>query len=390
MPYLKDLSPETQLRTLQIVEALARQLGLLPPLPEPVMPTTTTSIGTTGRDYSTIASWEADLDNGGVYTSGDDALGECYDDAAFDETFTINGGGTVGLNGVTLSVASGERHDGTAGTGARIVRTGSGTAATLTPPSGMAAYDINWLEVDVNGQSAAQAVLKNFSNSIISSLRRMILHDSVAPTSSILGEGRDVRWLDCIAYGATASTVGNVAGFGFASATGTTIAILNCTSHGHDNNSTGNAYCYMFPDSANKTVQNSVGTDAGGTTTGTIQDFQQASPSTATVDHNAASDTSASGTGSLDEVTTADQYVSTTGGSEDFHLKTGADCIDAGTDLGTTPSGVELDIDGRDRDASGDTWDIGADEFVAAGGAATPHNWTGLALDGPLKRVVLQ
>jgi len=90
------------------------------------------------------------------------------------------------------------------------------------------------------------------------------------------------------------------------------------------------------------------------------------SPSNATIDHNLASDTTASGTGSLDSKTAANQFVSTTGGSEDLHLKSGADAIDAGTDLGTTPSGVEIDIDGRDRDAEGDTWDMGAHELVAA------------------------
>ena len=63
-----------------------------------------------------------------------------------------------------------------------------------------------------------------------------------------------------------------------------------------------------------------------------------------------------------------DQFVSTTGGSEDLHLKAGADAIDAGTDLGTSPDGVEIDIDGRDRDAEGDTWDIGADEYEAVAG----------------------
>ena len=83
-----------------------------------------------------------------------------------------------------------------------------------------------------------------------------------------------------------------------------------------------------------------------------------------TESHNLSSDATAAGTGSLTSKTSANQFVSTVGGSEDLHLKAGADAIDAGTDLGTTPSGVEIDIDGRDRDAEGDTWDIGADEFV--------------------------
>jgi len=86
--------------------------------------------------------------------------------------------------------------------------------------------------------------------------------------------------------------------------------------------------------------------------------------------NNLSSDTSASGTGSLTSKAASNQFVSTTGGSEDLHLKAGADAIDAGTDLGTTPTNVNYDIDNRDRDALGDTWDIGSDEYVAASNKA--------------------
>ena len=42
------------------------------------MATVTKSIGTVGRDYSTIAGWAADLDDASIYSSGDTAKGECY------------------------------------------------------------------------------------------------------------------------------------------------------------------------------------------------------------------------------------------------------------------------------------------------------------------------
>ena len=48
------------------------------------MPTITKSIGTDSRDYSTIAAWEADLANSAIYSSGDEAVGECYNDSTFD------------------------------------------------------------------------------------------------------------------------------------------------------------------------------------------------------------------------------------------------------------------------------------------------------------------
>ena len=43
-------------------------------------------------------------------------------------------------------------------------------------------------------------------------------------------------------------------------------------------------------------------------------------------------------------------------------------CREAGVDLGTT-NGVNIDIDGFDRDSNGVTWDIGADQ--TANDAAT-------------------
>lgn len=55
--------------------------------------------------------------------------------------------------------------------------------------------------------------------------------------------------------------------------------------------------------------------------------------------------------------------------NNDLHLVSGdTNAIDRGADLGTT-DGVNYDIDNYDRDGGGVTWDIGADEYVAAGGA---------------------
>ena len=63
-------------------------------------------------------------------------------------------------------------------------------------------------------------------------------------------------------------------------------------------------------------------------------------------------------------------FVSTTAGSEDLHITEDSICVDAGTDLGTT-GGVQTDINGRDRDAQADTWDIGAHEFAPEPDAGT-------------------
>ena len=51
----------------------------------------TKTIGTSSRDYSTIAAWEADLSDASIYSNNDDAVGVCYNDSSFNETVTING-----------------------------------------------------------------------------------------------------------------------------------------------------------------------------------------------------------------------------------------------------------------------------------------------------------
>jgi len=77
----------------------------------------------------------------------------------------------------------------------------------------------------------------------------------------------------------------------------------------------------------------------------------------ASSDYNMASDTTAPGGNSLQSKVASNQFVSITGGSENLHLKTGADAIDNGTDL----SGIfNDDIDGDIRTGN---WDIGADQF---------------------------
>jgi hypothetical protein len=105
-----------------IITQLKNKLSFFFGVPTAYAATVTKTIGTSSRDYSTIQLWEDDLDDGTsaandatAYQNGDDAIGEMYDDTAFDESVTIDGGGTVGLNSIKLTVPVGERHDGTAG-----------------------------------------------------------------------------------------------------------------------------------------------------------------------------------------------------------------------------------------------------------------------------------
>ena len=327
------------------------------------MATVTKSIGTSGRDYSTISLWEADLDDGGIYSSGDDAVGECYNDSVFDESVNINGGGTVGLNSITLTVAEGERHDGTAGTGARIDLTGSGAAYFINNGGCPVDVSIHWLEfTKSDGQRADSLISMSTSGvGVAREVSNILAHDlgnrgpgcghsTWSSGSSLVFVNNIFYNLVCEIFGWSSSALGWRYNAGSRKVHNNTVVNIAGDSPG-----TGYGIGGAYTGDEHE-LRNNICMDCD------TADFASNISDQA---YNLSSDSSATGTGSLTGKLSSNQFVSTTGGSEDLHLKAGADAIDAGTDLGTTPSGVEIDIDGRDRDAEDDTWDIGAHEFAA-------------------------
>lgn len=327
-----------------------------------------------------LADWEADLDDTGLYASADDAVGEMWNDAAYTERITYNGGATVGLSSITLTVPSSERHDGTNASGSRI-EIASSTNNPITASTSVD-FHLSWLEVDCNGFGTGTYKPVNIFNPATATVKNCIIHDT---SSSGERWGIEVNTITTlvvitnnIIYDITKSTgSGGAHAYGvflnISSWTSKTAHICNNTIHNTTNLGSGSGNCegiHIDVDDTAITIKNNIVTDTNGNNSATKVDFD-ATISTAATGTNLSSDTSAPGSGSLVSKTAANQFVSTTGGSEDFHLKTGADAIDAGTDLVTTPSGVEIDIDGRDRNAEADTWDIGADELVAAGGGGS-------------------
>jgi len=355
--------------------------------------TITKTIGTTARDYSTITLWEADLDNDTPYDAGDDAIGECYADSDFgngsaDEAIVFNGGGTLGLNSIELTVASADRHLGIAGNGVRILLSGTSQYVANIVTN----IIIDWIEIDCNAQHNRTGFL--IAPDINVNLIHPMLHGSVVTSlySNLwgidVGSNLDatVNIVRAIVYSLDASAYRSATGIRSSTTDASAqINFLNCTVHNikaHPSDATRVGYCYEFKDYANRKIQNCIGTDPTGTANAC---YNVSAPVNSVVDHNLASDTTASGAGSLNSKTSANQYISTVVGSENLHLKTGADAIDAGTDLVATPTGIEIDIDGLDinADSSNDPWDMGADEFVGAPPAGTwPHNPLGHPLMG--------
>lgn len=330
------------------------------------MPTVTKTIGTAGRDYSTITAWEAALDDTAAYSASDDAVGECYDDSVFNEAVIINGGTTVGLSSITLSVASGERHTGVAGTGARIVYTGGSVTDIIQTYNLDLPVTVEWLEITTGAHTSTIAMAFLAIRVRKQQARYLLVHDLTTANQNTAGIGLEVNTgvgdksviHNNIVYNLDAVNR-NAFGIRWSTASSRSFDIYNNTVYNIIGDGDGNetvACIYTASTSSNRNIKNNVCCNVTGA--GTANCFILG----ATVSNNASSDTSATGTGSLTSLDASSQFVSIVGGSEDLHLKAGSDCIGAGADLGTTPTGINIDIDGDPRGA---TWDIGADEYVS-------------------------
>ena len=111
------------------------------------------------RFYSTPATWDTGLNDDDLYSDGDIAKGEGYDDSDFDigASITIDGGGSLSdgsLDTVILSAAAGERHDGTAkeggGSGVRFLISGAYALYINYRHSGATSINDSELEFMVN------------------------------------------------------------------------------------------------------------------------------------------------------------------------------------------------------------------------------------------------
>ncbi len=357
------------------------------------MATVTKSIGTSSRDYSTIALWEADLDESSIYSSGDTAVGECYNDTTFSISGStdIDGGSTIGLDNRILTAAAGERHDGTANSGVRLLCTNTGGDIEFLlmrgPGSSSAGGQVEWLEIDCNEKKMRAAVRiythQGIQNCLVHGARWT---GSFNETVAIKSRSKQTWVCNNIVYDINGNN-GSSNGWGtrgISIAQNDWEACVNNTVYGViTNSSAGLTFAYGIEVTSGGQYQRIYNNIAMGTASdnGTATDFVTQT-STSYTDANYSSDTSAPGNTNYRSESAADTFVSIDTDSEDFHLKAGANAIGEGRDAGTSeiiagktmpypPNTWNVDIDGRDRDAEGDTWDIGADQFVASAAAQT-------------------
>ena len=363
------------------------------------MATITKSIGTNSRDYSTISAWEADLSDASIYSNGDDAVGEMYADSTFTgNTVTIDGGTSIGgssgqdLNSVKLTVAAGNRHDGTAESGALLKPTsGSGHNVGIIAVA-RDDFTIEWLDISMDSLDSTNTNRCIFLNSGVGNctIRNMLIHDkggnpgSQGPVAIVSNQAATTSdswyFLNNIIYSIIETSNDSSSAINIRAFKGNLYIYNNTIYLIKSNGGSKDAVGMRFGDGTHiqANIKNNIvaGLDEGDIAAAYWMDEVPNSNRVLNSATNLSDDTSDAAKDAEDfDVNKNDStaligktlaqiaFVSITAGSEDLHITEDSVCVDAGTDLGTT-GGVQTDINGRDRDAQGDTWDIGAHEFV--------------------------
>lgn len=338
------------------------------------MATVTKSIGTSSRDYSTIAAWEADLDSSSIYSSGDDAVGELYNDSVFVEDIDIDGGGSIGLDTITLtsSDTEGNRHRGIKNSGP-IVRHNS-ASRDFIEVAGNATVDsvtISFIEFDGDDDSVSNGDDKHcikYTGATEFYFQNNLLHSwgsgqDASDTRTFKVEGDKTVFTNNFIFNINGGSGHTWYVFMGNSSSAKECLILNNTFYDIDKQSASNSYLFSHVHThANSRIRNNVIMDENLTAViGTGSKH-----GSAVTDYVCYDASSLTGFTNVVEDTSSNAFSDNTASDPNLHLKSISNCIDAGVDLGASPTNVAVDIDGRNRHTEEDTWDLGADEYTSA------------------------
>jgi len=311
--------------------------------------------GTCDYTEGELPNWEADTDIDLVTATQSEVL-ECYDDAAsFDDCDFLDGATTDSSYFRIIRPASGQGHDGTQNNG--VTFAGGGKIGNLFGT--------------VEDYSQTQDLIFNFTYT--SSTSDYAVY-------SIWG-GTHAAVVGCIIHGLDSTIAGKrVIGFK-ASGAGVVGYFVNClvndtTQHADERNfavilATGNFYNCSSVDGGFGFVSYSGTMNCINCLSHNSSDLDFFQGGTNTLNYCASEDATAndwdnggSGNNQINQTFTFE-------GAADIHLAAGdSGAKDLGTDLSATGDyQFDDDIDGTTRSG---TWDIGFDEYVAAGGSIVP------------------
>ncbi|MFH0920903.1 MAG: chitobiase/beta-hexosaminidase C-terminal domain-containing protein [Fibrobacterota bacterium] len=301
---------------------------------------------TIGRWFNSMQAWE-DARQGNLVTGNRIEKGVCYNDSVFTSSVTISGSTTDASHYMWLTVAEGERHNGTAGTGARIcINPGSGVFKQLVSTSNSYTR-VEWLELDgTHTQGYTYGISVGYPANY-PRINHLIVHDmsyfGIAITDYVSGARIENSLVYNVQKLAGDLQTGGIETMGPASMD--TVHIFNTTIYG---TVTRSGIGCSQPQNWVVDARNVVSMGNYGS------DFASGVNYPALCVTNLSSDNSAPGTGSLVNKTASVQFVSLVG--KDFHLADGSDAVNVGTSLSAY---FTDDIDGVTRSG---TWDVGADE----------------------------
>ena len=340
------------------------------------------------RAFSTITIFEQMIDDSSpaYWGTSDDVVGECHADSAFTDS-RVQFTNKQSLASVKLTVHETDRHDGKAGTANKVVIRPTAYAGNSNGIIEMN-FDnliVEWLEIDLSSTNTNKGIylLGTNDDNII---RNNIIHSRTgSPTTypvfgmhmsgSSSASSDTLSILNNIVYDFRETQDDTSSGINMNSWRGT-LNIYNNTVHNIESEDSGSvkpASCFRFNGHANQVanVKNNIASLITASTAAQHRAYWDTGTGTSNVDYNLSDDTTnatyeAQGANSLKDKTAAQiDFVSVSVGTEDYHLDTDSVCREAGVDLGTT-NGVNIDIDGVDRDATELTWDMGADQASTA------------------------
>lgn len=324
------------------------------------MAVVTKTIGTSSRDYSTIASWIAALP-ANLVTAGDSHIGATYNDSQFIEIgLSLSGHTTDASHTILFTAAAGQSFQDNVNIQTNELRSNQANGVEFLNNGGYAGThlltigDLNVTVSRIQFRNTAGRGLFQASDGIA---RSCILEASSWPMF------KGTLWANCLGLVSTDAQA--------VAAETTTTTLANCT--------------IVKPVSAAGSQQ-ALSTGYGAVFSGknvavfgfpSVMTSQGSSTFT-----NCMTDVASPPTGFTGSKTYANQFqdTGTTFANRDFRMKAGADLQNAGTtDTTDIPASDDIAKTTRPQGAS---WDIGAWELVVAGGFFTPAAMSGLGSGG--------
>lgn len=317
------------------------------------------SIGA-GKDYKTLILWEAAKD--GDITAGNSEVAELYSTDIDTGGVTIDGWICDSDSRVIIRAAAGHKHAGVHSSGAGIkLAVGSVYCVNVNNADGVIFLEVRDLILEPQRASGV-----NTAGVWVTSLPA---GSTVIVESCIMDGNNGVKAAGM--YFTDADTIGYVynnaiMNMQLANVGAFRAAYAKLYAY---NNTIYNCYngFYLNPGEAvlkNNLVANCTGSECYAYT----ENYSSMSAYNMSTDGTADDDDLAtSGTGMPNKTIDADDFVSITAHSEDFHIKgTGSELYNVGISLNPDPHGFLSFSDDYEGNTRSGTWDIGADEYITA------------------------